>query len=37
MFYGNGRYISTHGLDSQKEWKGKAVVGTGWGGFTAVF
>lgn len=37
MFYGNGRYISTHGLDSQKEWKGKAVVGTGWGGSTAVF
>jgi hypothetical protein len=35
-YYGNGRYVSTHGLDSHV-WKGKAVVGNGWGGFTAVF
>ncbi|MFC9354216.1 FG-GAP-like repeat-containing protein [Arthrobacter sp. NPDC057013] len=37
MYYGNGRYVSVHGLDSSSEFKGKAVVGTGWGGFTAVF
>ena len=37
MYYGNGRYVSTHGLDYSSEFKGNAVVGTGWGGFTAVF
>lgn len=37
MYYGNGRYVSTHGLDHSSGFKGKAVVGTGWGGFTAVF
>ncbi|MFE4543605.1 FG-GAP repeat domain-containing protein [Arthrobacter sp. NPDC056727] len=37
MYYGNGRYVSTHGLDHSSGFKGKALVGSGWGGFTAVF
>ncbi|MFP3460834.1 hypothetical protein R5O87_08310 [Arthrobacter globiformis] len=37
MYYGNGHYVSTHGMDNSSGFKGKAVVGTGWGGFTAVF
>jgi hypothetical protein len=37
MYYGNGRYVSAHGPDNSSEFRGNAVVGTGWGGFTAVF